>query len=510
VPILTPEERVGTTVDKYRLDRIVATGGMATVYAGVHAWTERAVAVKILNYEHARDPEVVRRFLQEARAAAQLKHPNVVDVLDMGQAPDGTVYLVLELLMGETLKSRLRRGPLEPSEVRALILPVMRAVASAHDKSVVHRDLKPDNVFLADEGGTVVPKLLDFGIAKITGDSSSTRTGLMVGTPQYMAPEQVRGERDVGPPADVYSMGVVLHLCLTGRLPFEGESAAAILARVLTERAKPIQTIAPHVPSGIAKVVDRALQHEVHARFRDMAEMTEALEGGLDGTQLEVPPLEATEVPTRIAVPSALDAASSALGAGNDTIATPTPAPAFAPSTTVGLAASPTPTPSAAPSVAPPGETPSTTPFAWASAPSEPPKSTSPARAIAIGAALGLVALLALSGLAMSATPGEVVATPVAPSAAVSSPAAPPATTAPVVAEVPREIAPADVDVPSEAVAVEPEVEPAAVQPDVIAPDEIEPVVVAPPTTEPTVSPTRVVVGAGRGRGRRAGRSPGA
>jgi serine/threonine protein kinase len=118
MPILTPEERVGATMaGKYRLDRIVATGGMATVYAGMHAWTERAVAVKILNYEHARDPEVVRRFLQEARAAAQLKHTNVVDVLDMGEDQDGTVYLVLELLSGETLKARLRRGILGLREV---------------------------------------------------------------------------------------------------------------------------------------------------------------------------------------------------------------------------------------------------------------------------------------------------------------------------------------------------------------------------------------------------------
>ncbi|MBX7194176.1 MAG: protein kinase [Sandaracinaceae bacterium] len=284
MPILTPEERVGTTLaGKYRLDRILATGGMATVFAGTHAWTERAVAVKILNYEHARDPEVVQRFLLEARTSAQLKHPHVVDVLDMGQDEDGTVFLVLELLEGETLKARLKRGALTFAELGPLLAPVLRAVASAHAKGVIHRDLKPDNVFLSiGAHGETIPKLLDFGIAKVaSGEVSTTRTGAMVGTPQFMAPEQVRGEREVGPPADVWSMGVLLHYALTKQMPFNAESQAAVLARVLTERARPIRAVDPNVPEALAAVVDRALQHEAAHRFADMREMAAAFEAAL-------------------------------------------------------------------------------------------------------------------------------------------------------------------------------------------------------------------------------------
>ncbi len=416
MPILTPQERIGLTMaGKYRLESILATGGMATVFAGVHAWTEREVAVKILNYEHAREPEVVRRFLQEARAAAQLKHPNVVDVLDMGEDTDGTVYLVLERLHGETLKARLRRGPLTLREVAALILPVMRAVASAHQKGVVHRDIKPDNIFLSTtEPGSIVPKLLDFGIAKVSAasDSGSTRTGLMVGTPSYMAPEQVRGERDVGPRADVWSMGVVLHAAITGRVPFEAESSAAVLARVITERAAPIQTLAPQLRPSVASVVDRALVFEAHARFADMGEMVAALEAALEGpSQGYLAP-----VPARAPAPILNVAATGARPLASQPGLAPellTDAPtvnlplgalqgALAPKESDGIERSdldvitqPGPmTPEAAANL------PATTPFAWAAAPPPPSPTTpsSPRWPWVVGA----IAALALAGGGMA------------------------------------------------------------------------------------------------------------
>jgi serine/threonine-protein kinase len=363
VPILTPEERVGTTLaGKYRLDRILATGGMATVFAGVHAWTERAVAVKILNYEHARDPEVVRRFLQEARAAAQLKHPNVVDVLDMGQDDDGTVFLVLELLEGETLKALLKRGALAPHEAALLLAPILRAVAAAHAKGVVHRDLKPDNIFLAlgvpapDGHRDTVPKLLDFGIAKVAneGDSGSTRTGAMVGTPQYMSPEQVRGDRELGPRADVWSMGVLLHYALTKRMPFNAESAPAVLARVLTERARPIREIAPSLPEPLAAVIDRALQHEASARFADMREMALAFESAMG---LSSAPREPSMVLG--AVPAHAYAVPSVPPPAGDIGATPTKI----------LEPAPIPVAASAPSEFPPSPT---TPYAWGAPPAPP------------------------------------------------------------------------------------------------------------------------------------------
>ncbi len=441
MPILTPEERVGSTMaGKYRLERIVASGGMATVFAGVHAWTERSVAVKILNYEHARDPEVVRRFLQEARAAAQLKHPNVVDVLDMGEDTDGTVYLVLELLHGETLKARMRRGRLSTLEIGTLVLPVMRAVASAHAKSVVHRDLKPDNVFLAAEAdGSVVPKLLDFGIAKVSrGDSSSTRTGMMVGTPQYMSPEQVRGDRDVGAAADVWSMGVVLHAAVCGRVPFEGESTAVVLARVITERARPLLSVEPGASPAIASVVDRALQYEPAARFADMGEMIRALEGALEGRALaDVPSSSLLELAVTPTVQ--LDVRSIPPG----------------------------------PVERRPLSEPPVTPFAWATPAdaASPPPPRSRASLLAI-VAVAVVGLLALAALALGGAAATHTATP----AMTSTPLPTPAQIAPV-PEVPVASPPPVISAPA---TPEP--------PPIAAPVAVVPLVaVAPPVAEPRV-----------------------
>jgi serine/threonine protein kinase len=449
MPILTPEERVGSTMaGKYRLESILATGGMATVFAGVHAWTEREVAVKILNYEHARDPEIVRRFLQEARSAAQLKHANVVDVLDMGEDTDGTVYLVLERLHGETLKARMKRGTLSLREVSALVLPVMRAVASAHAKNVVHRDIKPDNIYLAThEGSAVVPKLLDFGIAKVVAsDSGSTRTGMMVGTPSYMAPEQVRGERDVGPPADVWSMGVVLHAALTGRVPFEGETSAAVLARVITERAQPIATHAPTLRSSVAAVIDRALVFEQQQRFADMGQMVSALEAAIDGPSepqralervatpisrgpLQPPMTPAVRLPSAPGGPFVSESPTMQLGDRDlDQVTQPGP-----------------------PTAASAAMLPAATPFAWAPAPSAEP-APPPSRLPWVVAAIGAIAVATVGvGYAMLGA-GETTPTPVA--IPITTVAAPP----------PSAIAPG---------------------PSVIAPTEPQPAVVVTATPEP-------------------------
>ncbi len=306
MPILTPEERVGTTIAaKYKLERILARGGMGTVYVGQHEWTHRPVAVKVLNYEHARRPEIVQRFLQEARAATTLRHPHVVDVLDMGEADDGCAYLVLELLEGRTLKERLREGPIGLPELVDHLAPVMDALAVAHEKGVIHRDLKPDNIFLAEDHGALVPKLLDFGIAKVLGgDASQTGTGVMIGTPQYMAPEQVRGDREVGPAADVWSLGVVLFAALSGRLPFQGDSPATTIAKVLVEEPPPLRSVAPRVGPAVAAIVDRALRRDPAERHASILAMKEALLAVRDGAPEEEE--ETTEDDARRALPSTL------------------------------------------------------------------------------------------------------------------------------------------------------------------------------------------------------------
>ncbi len=397
MPILTPEERVGTIVaGKYRLDRILAQGGMGTVFGGQHEWTHRPVAVKLLNYEHARNPEIVKRFLQEARAAATLTHSNVVDVLDMGEDQDGTVYMVLELLEGRTLRAHLREaGRLELGELVEILGPVMDALAAAHRRGVVHRDLKPDNVFLTyDEDGRVIPKLLDFGIAKVRdGDSTATGTGVMIGTPQYMAPEQVRGDRDVGAPADVWSMGVLLYVALSGRMPFSGDAAATILAKVLTERPPPLRVVAPHVPPEVAGVVDRALSAAPEARFADMAEMAAALRRAVDAP----PSFEAsdaaawsedpsTEVTQATPPPAALD--PSELPMVNTVqldVADLTPEPSE-----VSL-----PQPKAAPASDASQAEPSSTPFTWGTA-SE-PSAQLPRRGGLMWLALGGIGVLSVA-----------------------------------------------------------------------------------------------------------------
>ena len=233
MPLLTDQERLGTTLaEKYRIDRIVGRGGMGVVFSATHLWTGRPVAVKLLLPGLADDAGLVKRFLREARAAAGLRHPNVVDVLDMGSEPDGTVYLVLEMLVGESLDAVLERhGRLTLRELAAWVVPVCDAVGAAHGQGIVHRDLKPENIFLHRPAeGVTLPKLLDFGIAKVlgTGTSKQTAVGSVIGTLHYMSPEQAEGRADVGPRSDVWALGVVLYECLTGRMPFDGSNLSLI------------------------------------------------------------------------------------------------------------------------------------------------------------------------------------------------------------------------------------------------------------------------------------------
>jgi serine/threonine-protein kinase len=278
MPILTEEERLGTLVaGRYRLESILGRGGTGVVFQAVHTWTGRQVAVKLLRPEYARDLSLVRRFLQEARTAAGLEHPNVVQVLDMGAAEDGAVYLVLELLRGESLSDILERTPrLEPGRLLRIVLPVMDALAYAHAQRIVHRDLKPDNVFIRqDATGRSVPTLLDFGMARMveTQWGHATQSGTLVGTPFYMSPEQVNGETDVGPESDVWSMGVLLYRCLTGRLPFEENTPTKLLLAIVQGRPKPVRELAPEVPEPLAEAVDRALRSDRNERFADVAEL---------------------------------------------------------------------------------------------------------------------------------------------------------------------------------------------------------------------------------------------
>jgi len=300
MPILTDQERLGTTVGdgRYRIESVLGRGGMGTVFEAVHEWTGRRVAVKLLRHDVASDFEASQRFLQEARSATAIEHPNVVEVLDMGRHDDWTVYMVFELLRGQSLADRLDVvGRLEPMEAVMVLLPVADAVAAAHRLGIVHRDIKPDNIFLEDDGmGYIRPKLLDFGIARAAErKSGQVRTGAIAGTPEYLSPEHAQGFR-AGPASDVWSLGIVLFECITGTRPFEADSVLNVLVAIISN---PIPSLRdrPDVPEAIAELVERALVRDPDARIPDAEVFRDALAAASD---VDFVPSHSRSVPPKI------------------------------------------------------------------------------------------------------------------------------------------------------------------------------------------------------------------
>jgi serine/threonine protein kinase len=278
--ILGECERSGTTIGRgtYTIDHVIGRGGMGTVFAGVHNWTGRAVAIKVLRRD-VTDEMDVARVLQEARAATSVNHPHVVEVLDMGRDPDGSVYLVFEYLRGETLADRLHASrSLGVVEIAKILLPILDALAMAHSRGIVHRDIKPENIFLEEDSrGGIRPKLLDFGLAKMDKSfASHTQTGIVVGTPAYMSPERAQGKRESGPAADVWSMGVVLYECLTRELPFEAEHPMGVLLAIVMEPVPSLRGRAG-VPDELADLVDSALTRDLTKRLPNAAALRDAL-----------------------------------------------------------------------------------------------------------------------------------------------------------------------------------------------------------------------------------------
>ncbi len=281
---MTAEEHLGALLDgKYHLGGVVGRGGMATVFEARHIGTGRRVAVKMLNPEYEGDAEASDRFLREARVAADLKHPNVVDVLDLGDAHQ-VAYMVLEFLDGESLARTLQRDrPLPFERASALLVPVMRAMAYVHARNVVHRDLKPENLFIhRDEAGDTVPKVLDFGIARFLDADHGphiTQAGMVMGTPAYMSPEQARGISDeIGTAADVWSMGIIWYEALTGTLPFVGPTPVSTLLAVSQHQHVPFAVRLPTLPGPVAEVLERSLARLASARYADMGAFLVALE----------------------------------------------------------------------------------------------------------------------------------------------------------------------------------------------------------------------------------------
>ena len=271
---------------RYQLEKLLGEGGMGAVWSAVHVVTKKRIALKFLKANAAASPSHVRRFLREARAASAVRHPNVVEIHDIVELENGSPVMVMDFLVGESLATLLeRRKTLPLAELAGLLLPVISAVGTAHSMGIVHRDIKPDNIFLEQSlHGGVIPRILDFGIAKLSATDGAaaetatlTRTGSVMGTPYYMAPEQVFGERDIDQRADVWAFGVILYEALTGRRPIEGDNFGQLFKIIATGEVVPLAHVAPHLPSDVAELVDRMLSRDRLKRPQDLREVFGAL-----------------------------------------------------------------------------------------------------------------------------------------------------------------------------------------------------------------------------------------
>jgi serine/threonine-protein kinase len=252
----------------YRIARVLGEGGMARLYEAEHLFLDRRYAIKVIHEHLARRDELLARFEREARAASRIRSEHVVQVIDIQRTADGRPCIVAELLDGEDLQMYLRRTPvMAPTEAIPIVRQICRALAAAHACGVVHRDLKPSNIFLCrGEGDRLVVKILDFGVAKMSGDRELTSTGAVVGTPAYMAPEQAAQAADAGPLADIYAAGAVLYRMLTGQAPYPNDTTTNPLVKLLHEEPPRPRQIVPSIPPGVEAVIQRAMARDPRAR----------------------------------------------------------------------------------------------------------------------------------------------------------------------------------------------------------------------------------------------------
>ena len=269
---------------KYRVVAKIGSGGMGTVFRAQNTVTGKHVAIKWMHPEFATNSDATARLLREAQTASSLSHPNVVDIYDIDRDVDGqTLFLVMELLEGETLRAYLERNP-HPTitEFVALLLPALEGVAAAHDKGVIHRDLKPDNIFLVRAQGStgLTVKVLDFGVAKFTaaGGLTLTGTGMAIGTPMYMSLEQMRGDNDVDVRGDVYAFGVMLYEAITGQMPYSATTLSELAIKVATTDAVPVKVLRPDVPAPLARLVDWAIARNRELRLPTVRMLIQELE----------------------------------------------------------------------------------------------------------------------------------------------------------------------------------------------------------------------------------------
>ncbi len=270
---------IGTVLSgRYRLDSKLGSGGMSTVYLAHDKTLERLVAVKVLHAAISDQPDQIERFRREARAVAQLSHPNIVAVIDAGE-DGGHPYIVFEYVEGETLKQRIDRlGRLPVDEAAAYAIEIGRGLAAAHARRLVHRDVKPQNVLIDLEGRA---KVTDFGIALSLESDGLTKTGRVLGTTDYVSPEQAMGHA-VDARSDIYALGVLLYEMITGRVPFEAETLVGVAMKHVNEPMPNVQHVRPEVSAALAAVIERSTQKDLEDRYADMMAMLRDLEGALD------------------------------------------------------------------------------------------------------------------------------------------------------------------------------------------------------------------------------------
>lgn len=314
----------GTVIkDRYTIVRLLGAGGMGAVYEAKDTVLDKRVALKILHKDIAQDEQMNARFIQEARAASAFKHRNVVESLDFG-AHEGAPFLVMEFLEGEAFADLLQRHKtITPERAVALLEPIARALSRAHQAGIIHRDVKPDNVYLAkgDHEDECVPKLVDFGIAKRTteGELRLTKTSVAMGTPFYMPPEQAMGARDVTASADQYAFAAMLYEAVSGKFPHDGESYNALIINKVTKEPMPLTDAVPGINSTFAAVVMKALAREPSARYPSMLDLRDALVESIGGkvdrasSTGNVPAVRVTDrdASTAKALPSPITSSSS-------------------------------------------------------------------------------------------------------------------------------------------------------------------------------------------------------